>query len=333
MAESVSVFSENAFRSLSAMKPKRKLILAGGSGFLGRTLARWFAPETTEVVILTRHPHQAIPPTRTVAWNGRELGAWCGELEGATAVINLAGRSVNCRYHARNRRQMLASRIDSTTILGKAICRCKDPPSVWLNSSTATIYRHTYGDAHDEHGEIGATPEAKDAFSIEIATAWERAFREAGPLPATRQVVLRTAMVLGTEKGGVYEVLRRLVRLRLGGRMGSGRQFVSWIHAEDFCRAIAWLIDQPTSEGVYNLAAPLPETNADTMRAIRESEGIAIGLPATTWMLEIGAFLLRTETELILKSRRVVPTRLLDEGFPFHYPTLPEALAHLKTEN
>jgi uncharacterized protein (TIGR01777 family) len=306
------------------------IVLAGGSGFLGRTLTKWLAARGRTVVVLCRREVVA-DGARVVLWDGRTSGPWAKELEQADALINLAGRSVNCRYTARNRRAMMDSRIESTRVLGEAVARCQHPPHVWLNSSTATIYKHTFGEAHDEHGVIGASAEAHDAFSIEVATAWERAFDEART-PATRKVALRTAMVFGNEPGGVYEVLRRLAKLGLGGRMGDGRQFVSWIHAEDFCRAIQWLIDTPAASGVYNICAPQPVTNAEMMAIIRRAVGRSIGLPATRWMLEVVVFVLRTETELILKSRRAVPARLLSERFTFEFPTMDSAVRALEHE-
>jgi uncharacterized protein (TIGR01777 family) len=202
------------------------------------------------------------------------------------------------------------------------------PPAVWLNSSTATIYKHSLDRAMDERGEIGATREAKDAFSVEVAREWERAF-ESALTPATRKVALRTAMVLGTQAGGVLHVLRRLARFGLGGHMGNGDQYVSWIQEEDFCRAIEWLIRNEDFCGPVNLAAPNPIPNRELMRTLRTACGKSFGLPAMRWMLEIGAFFMRTETELIIKSRRVVPGRLLASGFEFRFPTLKEALDDL----
>lgn len=297
-----------------------KIILAGGSGFLGRTLAAWFRERGHNPVVISR--------SSPVSWDGQTLGPWASELDGADAVINLAGRSVNCRYTAEHRREMIESRVLSTRVLGDAIRACKTPPRVWLNSSTATIYRHTLGAAHDESGEVAATPEAKDAFSIDVARAWEEEFAKA-VTPATRKVVLRTAMVFGPEPGGVFQVLRRLTRVCLGGAMAGGDQFVSWIHAGDFCRAIDWLIAQPESAGIYNVCAPVPVTNHAMMAAFRHTYGRCIGLPASRWMMEVGAFLLRTETELVIKSRRVIPARLLREGFVFRHPTLESALHDL----
>lgn len=307
---------------------KKKIVIAGGSGFLGRTLIKWFSRSGGEFVVLNRRPAE-MEGARIAIWDGRTVGEWAKELDGAEALINLAGRSVDCRYHARNRRAVMDSRVDSTRALGEAIYRCSSPPKVWLNSSTATIYKHTYGPAHDEQGEIGADAEAKDAFSIEVARAWEKEFSNS-KTPSTRKVILRAAMVLGAEDGGVFQVLRRLTRLGLGGRMGHGRQFVSWIHAADFCRAVEWLLHNNNAEGIYNLSSPHPVTNSEMMATFRKASGVPFGLPATRWMLEIGAFFLRTETELIIKSRRVVPGRLLDEGFTFQFPHIEEAIEEIQ---
>ncbi len=301
-----------------------KIVLPGGAGFLGVLLAEWFAARRADVVILTRRPSEYRGAGRAIGWDGRTLGEWRSELEGATAVINLAGRSVNCRYHARNRAEMMRSRIEPTRVLGEAIARCNDPPRVWLNSSTATIYRHSFDQPMDElTGVIAATPEAKDALSIQIAEAWEREFF-AADTPRTRKVALRTAMVFSNHPGTVYRVLRRLARLGLGGPMAGGEQFVSWIHERDFCRAVELLIERD------NLAAPRPLTNRAMMHVIRHALGMPMGLPATRWMLEVGAFFLRTETELIIKSRRVVPQRLLASGFRFDFDSLASAVAHLE---
>jgi uncharacterized protein (TIGR01777 family) len=295
-----------------------RLILSGGSGFLGQVLALYFSQRGWEIVVLTRRPTRRTEGVREVGWDGETLGDWTRVLAGASALVNLAGKSVNCRYHVRNRKLISDSRVNSTRVLGEAIARCANPPSVWLNSSTATIYKHTFGPAWDESGEIGATPEAKDAFSIEVAVAWERAFNEANT-PRTRKATMRSAMVLGNYSNSVFPMLRRLVRFGLGSRMGSGRQFVSWIHELDFCRAIEWLIEHEEIRGVVNVAAPGPLPNAEMMRTLREICGVPFGLPAAEWMLELGAFLLRTETELIIKSRRVVPGSLLESGFKFQF--------------
>lgn len=308
------------------------MIIAGGSGFLGQALARYFSEREWEIVILTRSPRENSGLVKEVYWDGRNLGAWRRELEGAKALVNLTGKSVNCRYHARNRREILDSRLESTRVLGAAVRGCDRPPGVWLNSSTATIYRHTYGAAWDEGGAIGAVPEAKDAFSIEVATAWERVFEEV-EVADTRKVLLRTAMVLGGGRNSVFPVLHRLVRAGLGGSMGDGRQYVSWIHEVDFQRAVEWLIERDEIRGVANVASPQPLTNAAMMKTLRSICGVPIGFSASAWMLELGAFLLRTETELIIKSRRVIPRRLLESGFRFQFPMMEGAFQNLVHEH
>ncbi len=289
-----------------------KVVIPGGSGQVGTLLARRLHADKHEVVVLSRTPASA--PWRTVVWDARRLGEWKGEIEGADAVINMAGRSVNCRYSAANRQTTLESRVDSTRVIGEAIASAQCPPRVWLQASTATIYAHRYDAPNDEEtGLLGGTePNVPETwrFSIDVARAWERALDEA-QTPQTRKVALRSAMTMSADRGGVFDALLRLVRFGLGGRAGDGRQYVSWIHGEDFVRAIYWLLAHDSVIGPVNLSAPNPLPNAAFMRAIRQAWGLPLGLPATKWMLEIGAALLGTETELILKSRRVVPTRLL----------------------
>jgi len=310
---------------------KTQIILAGGSGFLGRLLASRFVSSGMEVIVLSRNSANSAQKGVTfVPWDGATIGAWAKHLEGAQAVINLAGRSVNCRYNAANRRLILDSRVNSTRVLGKAISACQSPPAVWLNSSTATIYKHSVDIPMDEaNGSIGAMPEAKDAFSVEVACRWERAFEET-KTPRTRKVAMRIGMVLGLEGNSVFGVLRRLARTGLGGAMGGGHQYVSWVHESDFCHAIEWFLAHEELSGPVNLTAPRPVPNREMMRAFREICGMQFGLPAARWMLEVGAVVLRTETELIIKSRRLVPTQLLASGFTFEFPELREALQDLE---
>ena len=309
---------------------KNRIIIAGGSGFIGRLLTDRLVSENNDVVVLTRSPGPVPQSIRQIGWDGRTLGEWARELDGASALINLAGRSVNCRYNDRNKREILESRVDSTHVLGEAIARCSKPPPVWLNASTATIYKHTFDRQMDEAtGEIGATPEAKDAFSIEVSRAWEEAFFDASA-PATRKVALRTAMVFAASKGGVYRVLRGLTRWGLGGAIAGGRQYISWIHEADFCRAVEWLIDRDDFSGPVNLASPNQIPQREMMRIIRRKLGVPFGLPATRRMLEVAAFVHRTEAELILKSRRVAPGRLLEAGFQFRFPRMEDAVREIE---
>jgi uncharacterized protein (TIGR01777 family) len=309
---------------------RNRIVVAGGNGFIGRLLTDSLVSGNNDVVVLTRSPGPAAHSIRQVRWDGRTLGDWARELDGARALINLAGRSVNCRYNERNRREILESRVDSTRLLGQAIARCNKPPAVWLNASTATIYKHTFDQPMDEAtGVIGATPEAKDVFSIGVARAWEETFEKA-PTPATRKVAMRTAMVFAASKGGAYRVLRGLTRWGLGGAVAGGHQFISWIHEEDLCNSVEWLIDQNDFSGPVNLASPNPIPHLDMMRIIRRECGVPFGLPATRRMLEVAAFVHKTEAELIIKSRRVVPGRLLAAGFQFRFPRMEDAVREIE---
>ena len=307
-----------------------KLLLAGGSGHVGQLLARAFVREGHQVVVLSRSGTSA--SGRGVKWDAATLGPWCAELEGAEAVVNLAGRSVNCRYSARTRAEILHSRVDSTRVLGQAIARAARPPRVWLQCCTATIYAHGYELAHDEaRGQLGGREPGVPAswrFGVEVGQAWERTLEKA-ETPLTRKLALRLAMVMSPDRGGIFDVLLGLVRRGLGGSSGDGRQYVSWIHHADLVRAAHWLIEHEELSGVVNLSAPEPLPQAEFMRELRAAWGTRLGLPASKWMLEIGALFLRTETELVLKSRRVVPGRLLERGFVFQHPRWPEAAREL----
>jgi uncharacterized protein (TIGR01777 family) len=309
---------------------KRRIVLVGGSGQVGTILARHFQSNGDSVVVFSRKVRPA--PWRVVPWDGSAIGEWRKELDNTDVVINLAGQSVNCRYNGTNRREILESRINSTRTIGKAIEQVQNPPRLWLNASTATIYRHSYDQPMDEFsGEIDVIqPEAPSAwnFSIGVATQWEGAFFESKN-PATRKIAMRSAMVMSPDRGGVLDVLLGLVRIGLGGTSGSGKQFVSWIHESDFLNAIEFLMAHEEMNGCVNLASPNPLPNKQFMSAIREAWGIGIGLPATEWMLELGAIFLRTETELILKSRRVIPGRLLQVGFTFGFSHWPIAAKQL----
>jgi uncharacterized protein (TIGR01777 family) len=309
-----------------------KVVLAGGSGQVGMILSRAFRHNGHDVVVLSRRPDAA--HGKVVRWNARTLSSWTQELEGAEVVINLAGRSVNCRYNTQNRQEIMQSRVDSTRAVGEAIAKATHPPRVWLQASTATIYAHRYDAPNDEFTGIigGSEPDVPDTwrFSISVAQAWERAVADTGTLPHTRTVLLRSAMTMSPDQGGVFDVLSGLVRMGLGGRAGDGRQYVSWIHEADFVRAVYWLIEQESLSGPVNLAAPNPLPNAEFMRDFRQAWGVSIGFPTTKWMLEIGAVFLRTETELILKSRRVVPTKLTQSGFIFQFPKWLDAAQDLR---
>jgi uncharacterized protein (TIGR01777 family) len=307
-----------------------KIVIPGGTGQVGTVLARAFEKDGHDVVVLSRHT--ADLPWRVIEWDGKSVGEWASEVDGADVVINLAGRSVNCRYHEKNRRQMMDSRVDSTRAVGEAISKAANPPKVWLQASTATIYAHRFDAPNDDVTGIigGHEPDAPDTwnFSIDVATSWERVTNEA-VTPKTRKVLMRSAMIMSPDRGGIFDTMLTLVRLGLGGTAADGRQYISWIHDLDFIRSVYWLIEHEELSGPINLASPDPLPNKEFMRVVRKACGMPIGLPASRWMLELGAILMQSETELILKSRRVVPKLLTDSGFEFEFPTWEAAAADL----
>jgi len=322
--------------NLSVPSPRRlRIVIPGGSGHVGHMLARYFQERGHHVTILTRGPYTA--NWETVHWDGKQAGPWVESLEAADVCINLAGRSVNCRYHDENRREIYNSRIGTTRLLNQVIANLEEPPRVWLNASTATIYRHALDRPMDEFtGELGGgemiskhrrAPKTWD-FSIGVAKDWEAAFFE-GPTPRTRKVALRSAIVMSPIPGSAFGVFSNLVRMSLGGKQGNGRQFVSWIHETDFARAVEFLIHRADFDGPVNLAAPNPLPNRDFMRELRDAWGMPNGLPAPRPLLDLAAAIMRTETELVLKSRRVIPGRLLQAGFEFEFPSWPQAAEDL----
>jgi len=307
-----------------------KIVIPAGTGQVGTVLARQFVKDGHDVAVLSRKAVEL--PWRVVRWDAETLGDWAAEIDGADVVINLAGRNVNCRYNTENRRQMMDSRVRSTRVVGDAIAAAAHPPKVWLQASTATIYAHRYDAPNDDvTGIIGGDElDAPDAwrFSIAVAKAWEKAANDADT-PQTRKVLMRSAITMSPDKDGIFDVLLGLVRKGLGGTAGDGRQYISWIHELDFIRSIYWLIEHDELSGPINISSPNPLPNKEFMRILRKAAGVSIGLPAMEWMLAIGAVLMRTETELILKSRRVVPTRLLQSGFEFEFPDWQDAVRDL----
>ncbi|WP_340016355.1 TIGR01777 family oxidoreductase [Paenibacillus sp. FSL K6-1318] len=290
----------------------KKVVLAGGTGFVGQDFAQRFKKLGYEVLIISRQAGH-------IGWEDR--ARIIEALEEAEMLINLAGKSVNCRYTDENRKVILESRTRTTRILGEAVLACNHPPELWINSSTATIYRHAEDRPMTEkEGEIGS------GFSVDVAKAWEQAFFEFS-LPSTRQIALRIAIVLG--EGGVMVPMTNLVRFGLGGSQGAGTQQFSWIHIEDLFRMVIYLQEHPHLNGVFNASSPHPVTNRELMASLREQMGVRIGLPSPRWMLEVGARFIQTETELVLKSRWVIPERLEREGFTFTYGTLDTALAEI----
>ena len=303
---------------------KKRAVIAGANGFLGRALSRHLMREGWEVTGLVRPGRSVAEGCRRVEWDGRVLATWVEALEGAEMLVNLAGRSVKCRYNAVNRAEILTSRIESTRILGDALALLTHPPALWVNSSTATIYRHAEDGPQDEiDGELGT------GFSVEVAMEWENAFFRSRVPGYVRKVAIRSALVLARERGTVFDYLWKLARGGLGGAMAGGRQRVSWIHVDDFGRGIAWLAAHDDLQGVVNLTAPKAPTNRELMKEFRSRAGLPVGLPASRWMLELGAALLGSETELILKSRWVIPRRLQEHGFRFHWPEIGAALGDL----
>lgn len=303
--------------------PPSKVVIAGGAGFLGQVLVRHFATQGIETVVLTRQPGVTIGRARIVNWDGREPGAWAAELEGCDMVINLCGRSVNCRYTKANREEIYASRLEPTRALGEAIARCERPPHLWINASSATIYRHAEDrEMTEAGGEIG------DGFSVDVCQQWETAFNDART-PHTRRVAIRTAMVLGHDPNSVFPTLSTLVKRGLGGTLGNGRQYVSWLHEADFRGVVDWIWEHNELMYPVNVCAPNPVLNREMMAELRRAYRVRLGLPATPLMLELGAAILGTETELVLKSRRVVPARLLESGYRFRFPTFREAIEDL----
>jgi uncharacterized protein (TIGR01777 family) len=309
-----------------------KIVIPGGTGHLGLLVSRALAGAGHEVVILSRRPSLGGAPGRSVRWDGRTAGPWMAEVDGADAVLNLAGRTVNCRYTESHLQEMMASRVDSATIVGSAIAQAARPPRVWLQMSTATIYADSYDWANDEAtGTIGGAEEgvpAYWAFSVDIARRWERAQIEAAT-PDTRKVALRTSIVMAPGRGGAFDAMWRMTRWGLGGPVGGGRQYMSWIHGRDFVRATELLLTRDDLAGPVNLAAPNPLPYRVFMADLRRAAGVRVGLPATRWMAELGAFVIRSDTELLLKSRRVVPGKLLDAGFSFDFPQWPDAARDL----
>lgn len=298
------------------MGTTRRVVLAGGSGFLGRSLARELESRGYEAVILTRSP--APGSAREVAWDGRTPGAWCAQLEGAEAVVNLAGRSVDCRYTPENRREILSSRLDSVRVLGEAIRQCATPPKVWVQAASLAILGNSGAAVRDESSPPG------EGFSVDVCRQWEAAFAEQRS-PATRQVLLRIGFALGRD-GGALDKLARLTRWGLGGAVGSGEQYISWLHIDDLNALFLRAIENPSMEGVYNATGPSPVTNAEFMRTLRHVLHRPWSPPVPAWAVRVGARLMGTEAELALSGRRGLPQRLLAEGFHFRHENLHEAL-------
>lgn len=326
---------------VSSMQPGRlRVVIPGGSGELGWVLARHFQGRGHHVTVLTRSPYTA--PWRTVYWDGERTGPWVNYLEGADVCIHLAGRSLRCRYDKTRREEIYRSRVGSTWLLNRVLAGLASPPRVWLNASTADIYRHTMDRAgvdwemNEATGELGGgepiskwrhAPESWN-FATRVAKDAERTFFEEN-LPRTRKVALRSAVVMSTAASGMFAQLSRLVRLSLGGAQGGGRQFVSWIHEDDFARAVEFLVEREWLDGPVNLASPNPVRNRELMAGLREAWNVPNGFPIPTPLVELAALALQTQAGIVLKSRRVVPARLLEAGFRFEFPEWAEAAENL----
>lgn len=300
----------------------KKIVIAGGKGFLGNCLSNFFIAKGYLVYILSRKNHLDSPNLFHYKWDGSKLNSWSAILENADALINLTGKSVDCRYNEDNKQLIYDSRLNATNVLGSAVSQCKNPPKVWINAASATIYRHSLDRPMDEeNGEIGI------GFSVDVCKKWEKAFNDQF-VPNTRKIIFRTSIVLG-KNGGALQPLKYLAKFGLGGKQGSGKQYFSWIHEKDFVNIVDYTINNPSISGVYNVTAPYPLKNYELMTHLRKSLKIPFGLPMPGWFLKIGAYIINTETELILKSRYVIPEKLLKEKYNFLFPKIQDAFKDL----
>lgn len=298
-----------------------KIVLAGGNGYLGNVLADHYKNIANEVIILSRHLKPTDGNIKTLVWDGKHEGDWLTELENADLLVNLCGKNVNCRYTEKNKQEILASRIEPTSLLNHIVLKLQHPPKLWVNASSATIYRHAEDRPQDElNGEIGY------GFSVDICKAWENTFFKVNT-PHTRKIALRVGIVFG-KHSAVFPRLLNLVKMGLGGRQGKGQQYVSWIHEDDVARITEWLLQHPHVNGIINATAPNPVKNEEQMCLIREVYGKQFALHAPKLLLSIGAMLIGTETELILKSRWVAPARLLEAGYRFKFVYMKDAIVN-----
>lgn len=296
-----------------------KIVLAGGNGYLGQVLQEYYKPLAREVILLSRKPSPPSENIKTIVWDARTTGEWTECLNHADVLINLCGKNVNCRYTRENRSRIISSRVTSTTLLASAIQSLPVPPRLWINVTSATIYRHAEDRPQDEEtGEIGY------GFSIDVCRKWEDAFFQ-NETPRTRKVALRMGVVFG-KRDGAFPRLLALARLGLGGKQGNGQQYVSWIHEQDAAKCTEWVLQNEAVSGIFNCTSPKPVKNEEMMAAIRKACGVPFGIPAPAWLLEIGTQIIGTETELLLKSRWVLPKRLLDNQFEFSYPEIEHAV-------
>jgi len=307
---------------------KPKIVIAAGTGYLGKVLIRQFK-DNYDIVVLSRSRRESRDSTQYALWDAKNVGDWVGELENADVLINLAGRSVDCRYNQENKDLIMNSRVDSTRVLGQAVEACQNPPKLWINSASATIYRHSLDQGFDE-----TSKEFGSGFSVSVCQNWEKEFFESdyyNQRLGVRKAALRITIVLG-KTGGAMKPILRLAKLFLGGRHGPGNQMFSWVHEKDFARAVQFIVENESMIGPVNLAAPTPLPNKDFMKAVRKAVSRPLGFPTPKWLLKIGAWIIRTEPELLLKSRYVIPGKLKDKGFEFIYPTAEEALEEITSK-
>ncbi len=314
----ISHFSSN----INSIFKMSKLVIAAGTGFLGELLLKHFKNKCDKIIVLTRQKKANQDNIQYVVWDGKSKGEWFQALQGCTVLINLTGKSVNCRYTDKNKKEILDSRLNANAILGEALKSINHKPDVWINAASATIYEASFDKPNTE-----ATGIIGNDFSMNVCKAWEQSFFEMKNT-SKRMIAMRIAIVLGKD-GGAYPELVNITKKGLGGTTGNGQQMVSWVHALDFARMVEWLIQKPAAEGIYNCSAPNPITNAELMSALRKKLNISIGIPSPVWLLEIGTFFLRTESELVLKSRFVLPERALQEGFDFKFKNLDQALTNI----
>ena len=301
---------------------KQKIIIAGGSGFLGNCLRNKYNSPDVEIVILTRKKSQSEGNITYVHWDAKTIGSWISHLEGSTAIINLVGKSVNCRYTEANKKEIIASRVEATSVIGEAITICKKPPKVWINAGSAAIFGDSGSEIKDEDSAVG------NGFSPQVCKEWEQAFQES-ETPDTRKVFLRIGLVL-QKGGGILKPFMNLARFGLGGKIGTGRQYMTWIHEEDFTNIIDWVIQDTSVEGILHCASPFPVTNKNFMKAMRLAVSVPFGFPNPAFLIRIGAIFIGTEAELVLSGRRVISKILHEKNFKFKYLYIQDAVQQLK---
>ncbi len=303
----------------------KKIILAGGAGYLGKFLSNALTEKGYEVVILSRSPKENQSNVKYCKWDGKSLGDWFKEVDGAFAVVNLTGKSVNCRYTDDNKREIVESRTNSVRVLGEAILKSKNPPKVWVQTSSLAIYGNTGEKMCDENTPLGK------GFSPSVCIAWEKDFKEI-QIPKMRKIVLRIGLVLGPD-GGVLEPFANITKWFLGGTIGDGKQYLSWLHYKDMNQIFLNCIEREDYEGIFNITSPHPVTNTEFMKELRMTLKRPWSPPTPSWMVKIGTKLLGTEAELVLSGRRGMPDRLLEKGFKFEFPKLGSAFEDILHEN